>query len=206
MIIFGLTGSIATGKSNIANCFTANLIPVVDADIISRKVVGPGSVGLRQIITVFGSQYLTSDEAEINRTVFGRFVFSNKDALSKLNEIMWPLIQQEASRQFLELNNEGHALACWSAALIIEAGHARKYNPLIVSHCTREQQIERLVDRGLTQDEAVLRIDAQLPSNYKLQLADFAIDTSGTKEETIIQTEIIIKQLKRANNASRSCL
>lgn len=196
MITFGLTGGIASGKSTITKTFRANNIPMVDADIVARDVVKPGTYGLDQIIQTFGSEYLESD-GTLHRTKLGKLVFSDKEALKKIDEIMLPLINTEANFQIAKLHSEGHYIVGYDAALICEMGNSEKFRPLIVVHCPQDTQIERLMSRNnLTREEALLRINAQMPVAKKIEMANYTIDTSGTIEESIKQTDVVIHNLR----------
>lgn len=199
-VTFGLTGGIACGKSTATKTFRANDIPIVDADIIARQVVKPGTVGLAQIINCFGSEYLQSD-GTLNRISFGKLVFGNAEALKLTDNIMAPLINHEARRQIRAWHIRGYKIVGYDAALICEQGNASKFNPLVVVHCTHEQQMERLMRRGvngvsLTREEAMARIATQMSVPEKMKMADYLIDTSGTMEQSVAQTEAIIEKLK----------
>jgi len=196
MITFGLTGGICCGKSTVTKTIIANSIPVVDADIVARQIVEPGTIGWFQIIETFSRDFLNEDET-INRIKLGSFVFANPLALGTLNFLLGPLIIQEATNQINKLHEAGHKLVCLDAALIIEMGIADKYRPLIVVHCPESLQLERLIRRNsLTEDEARARIRSQIPGTEKLKFADFVIDSSKDLEYSKYQTEDIIKILK----------
>lgn len=201
MITFGLTGGIGSGKSTATKTFQSHGIPLIDADIVAREVVELDTYGLQQIIVLFGHEYINED-GTLNRSKFGRYIFANAEARAKLDNLMGPLIKAQTSIQIRKLHSEGHPIVGFDCAILIEMGQARKYQPLIVVHCTLEQQIERLLGRGLTRDEAVARINCQMPTNLKLMFADFAIDTSQDKDFSIKQTEIIIEYLKNLKNNS----
>lgn len=196
MITFGLTGGIACGKSTVTKTFRANNIPMVDADIVARQVVEPGTFGLSRVIRAFGSEYLNAD-GTLNRTKLGAFVFADRDARARIDKIMAPLITTESQTQIASLHSQGNYIVGYDAALICEMGNSEKFRPLIVVHCPRDTQVERLMSRNnLTRAEAMARIEAQMPLEKKLKLADYKIDTSGTVEESIKQTEIIIHNLR----------
>lgn len=196
MITFGLTGGIACGKSTVTKTFRANNIPMVDADIVARQVVEPGSFGLSRVIRAFGSEYLNAD-GTLNRTKLGALVFADRDARARIDKIMAPLITTESQTQIASLHSQGNYLVGYDAALICEMGNSEKFRPLIVVYCPRDTQVERLMSRNnLTRAEAMARIEAQMPLEKKLKLADYKIDTSGTIEESIKQTEIIIHNLR----------
>lgn len=203
MIVFGLTGSIAVGKSTVAKTFQAHGIPVIDADQVAREVVKPGRWALKELTRHFGEDILFED-GSLNRAKLGELVFSHPNPILRqenmgyLNAIMDAPILYEMLYQLGELRNQEVKLACWDAALLIEKGKADMFRPLVVVHCTLEQQVERLIRRnGLTREQAVDRIGSQLPTAEKLKLADYSIDTSGSIAESVAQTEVIIPQLRK---------
>lgn len=195
MITFGLTGGIACGKSTATKTFRNHNIPIIDADIIAREVVVPGSIGLEMIYCRFGRDYL-NDDGSLNRTKLGSLVFKDTQAMSDLNHIMGRLINDESSRQIQAAHDSGNPLVGYDAALICEMGNADKYRPLIVVSCPRDTQLARLMSRNsLTREEAMARIEAQMSVEKKIRLADYVIDTSGTIDESIRQTEEIIQRM-----------
>ena len=192
MITFGLTGGIACGKSTVTKTFRKNNIPIVDADIIAREVVVPGSIGNEKIMRRFGSPYFNQD-GTLDRVKLAALVFTNQLAMSQLNIIMKPLIESESDAQIAKLHAEGHSVVGYDAALIIEQGNANKYRPLIVVSCPQATQIARLMSRNdLTEEQAMSRINAQMSVEDKVKMADYVVDTSGTIENSIKQTEAII--------------
>jgi len=195
MITFGLTGGIASGKSTVTKTFRNNSIPIVDADIVARQVVEPGTPGLGLVISEFGSQYLQSD-GTLDRIGLGKLVFADTGARHSIDKIMLPLINAESNVQLKKLHEDGHVIVGYDAALICEMGNCEKFRPLIVVHCPRDMQVSRLMSRNsLTHAEAMLRIEAQMAVEKKIALANYTIDTSGTIEYSIKQTEDIIQLL-----------
>lgn len=200
MITFGLTGGIASGKSTVTKTFRAHGIPMVDADIVARQVVEPGTYGLHQVIGAFGTQYLQAD-GTLDRIGLGKHIFANKEARNLIDKIMLPLISAESAVQLKKLHEEGHVIVGYDAALICEMGDSEKFSPLICVHCSRDTQVDRLMSRNnLTRAEALLRIEAQMPVEKKMALADYTIDTSGTIEYSIKQTENIIQSFRSQSN------
>jgi dephospho-CoA kinase len=194
MITFGLTGGIACGKSTVTKTFLKNDIPMIDADIIARQVVEPGTFGLHLIGLELGEDLILSGGI-LDRAALGKLVFSDKKAMHKLNTIMMPLIANEATRQIAEAHKNSPIVG-YDAALIIEQGDADKYRPLIVVSCPPEIQIARLMKRnGFSQEEAQARIDAQMPLAKKIEVANFVVDTTGTIEQSVAQTEEIIYKI-----------
>lgn len=196
MITFGLTGGIACGKSTATKTFIAENIPMVDADVVARQVVEPNKYGLSLIVQAFGSKHLNED-GTLNRATLAKLVFSDKEAMDKLNHIMGPLIQEESMFQLRKLHSEGHRIVGYDAALIVEMGNADKFRPLIVVHCPVEMQIARMVKRNsVSIEDAKARIAHQLPMEEKIKLADYLIDTSGPVENSITATKKIIHALR----------
>lgn len=196
MKVIGLTGGIACGKSTVSSTFIANGIPTIDADIVARQVVAPGTPGLRAVIHCFGNEYLRPD-GHLDRVALGNLVFKEKQYLKVLEEVLVPVIETEAMLQFNKLEDQGHRLAVWDAATIVENGNSARYRPLIVVACPQDVQIQRLMKRnGLTQEQAMDRISSQLSTEEKIKVADYVINSSGTIEDSINQTEAIIKELK----------
>lgn len=196
MITFGLTGGIASGKSTVTRTIRAHGIPIVDADVVAREVVEVGKPAWGFIRSMFGHEYLNEDET-LNRTKLAALVFSNEQAMYNMNAIMGPLISGESDYQINQLHKAGHEIVGYDAALICEMGNADKYRPLIVVACKQETQLARLMKRNcLTEAEAMSRIEAQMPTDKKIAMADWVIYTDGTVEQSISETEFFIGQLK----------
>jgi dephospho-CoA kinase len=196
MIIAGLTGGIACGKSTVSKTLLAGGCAIVDADIIARQVVEPGSTGLRAIMQAFGPKYVM-DNGMLDRPKLGALIFGNQEKRSVLDRIMLPLIALETATQIQKYRKADCQVLIYDAALIVEMGHADKYRPLIVVECQQDAQVERLMRRNsLTRREAMDRINAQIPVAQKVALADFIINTDGTIEQSVEQTENVLLCLK----------
>ena len=196
MIIFGITGSIAVGKSTVSNFFAKAGVSIIDADIVARQVVEPGTPGLASITEKFGHQYL-NDDGTLNRIKLGSLVFNDQEQLNSLNSIMRVIIQKECSRQFNNLYYNGHKIVAMDAALLIENGDVDRFRPLVVVACPVDLQLTRLMKRNmLSESEARARIGKQLSTEEKIKYADFIIDTSGSLIETEQQTKTILKQIE----------
>lgn len=190
--VFGLTGGIACGKSFVSSLLVKNLIPVVDADKVAREVVEPGPVGLALLVEAFGD--ILKDGA-LDREKLGEMVFGKTDQLFKLNSILQPLIADRAAYLIRLHLQMGVKVVCYDAALIIELGLADRFRPLVVVSCKPEVQIERLLKRGLTKDQALARMASQLSNEKRVEAADVVIDTNGTKDFTSEQTLTLIDSL-----------
>jgi dephospho-CoA kinase len=198
MLRVGLTGSIATGKSFVSGVLAGLGCHVVDADELARKVVERGTDGLRRVSEAFGREVLRED-GTLDRAALGSLVFGDEERRALLNSILHPLImaEQDALLNQWELEDP-RGVGIVDAALLIESGGYRRFDKLIVVHCRPDVQLERLMLRnGLSREDASARINAQLPQEEKLKHADFAVDTSGSFDETRVRVEEVYEQLRR---------
>jgi dephospho-CoA kinase len=198
MLRVGLTGSIATGKSFVSGVLAGLGCRVVDADELARRVVEPGTEGLRAVVEEFGAEVL-GDDGRLDRARLGALVFGDARRRERLNAILHPLIiaEQDALLRRWE-EEEPRGVGVVDAALMIESGGYKRFDRLVVVHCRPELQLERLMRRNrLSREEAERRIAAQMPQEEKLRYADFTVDTSGSFEETRARTEEVYKALLR---------
>lgn len=192
--VFGLTGGIGTGKSTVAAMFAARGIPVVDADALAREVVAPGTVGNAEIAAVWPQT--VAPDGSVDRKRLGAIVFADPAARARLEAITHPLIQEASASRLADLAAEGHPLALYEAALLVESGRWRDFDGLIVVTASPETQVARAVARGgLTRAEAEARIAAQLPAAEKIRLATYVIDNDGSREATEAQVRGVIEKL-----------
>lgn len=200
MITFGLTGGIACGKSTVTKTFRKHGIPLVDADLVARQVVEPGTRGYFKVLAAFGPDFF-NDDMTLNRTKLGELVFTEATAMKKINDIMGPMIHDESTSQMARwidyLRYAGKpTIVGYDAALICEQGNHKLFKPLIVVACPKEIQLERLMKRNqLTKAQAEARINSQMSVEDKIKFADFVIDTSKEIEYSKLQTEAVIKHL-----------
>ncbi len=195
MLRVGLTGGIACGKTVVRELLADRGALTIDADAIVHQLMAAGTDLTRRIGEAFGSDVLSAD-GSVDRTKLGRLVFSDPSARSKLNALVHPDVIREEKRLLREAEGRGVGVAVVDAALMIEAGTYRDYDKLLVVHCPRALQLERLVVRdGLSRAEAARRVEAQMPVEEKKPYADFLIDTSGSLADTERQVEQIWKRL-----------
>ncbi|HEX6240094.1 MAG TPA: dephospho-CoA kinase [Polyangiales bacterium] len=181
-VVVGLTGGIAAGKSTVARQFTALGVPVVDADKLAREAVAPGSEGLAEIVALFGPEVLLRD-GTLDRKAVGARVFADANLRAKLNAITHPKIGQLGAQRVAEHAARGAHYVVYEAPLIVENNLHRAMHRLVVVSVDPVVQLARLIRRdGLTESEARARIDAQMPLEKKLEVADFVIDNSGEPE------------------------
>ena len=189
--VIGLTGGIACGKSTVSQYLRQKGISVVDADLVARQVVAPGTVGLRQIKDTFGWQYIMPD-GSLNRTLLAKKVFADKNALAQLNAIIGPLIAAELERQL----KEAGSFVVLDAALLLEEERYRSLVDVVwVVTVEPEEQLRRLLARNhYSRQQALDRIAAQMSNEQRLQYADAVIDNNGAREQTWQQVEQLLSR------------
>jgi dephospho-CoA kinase len=188
-----LTGGIGTGKSYCLSRLSALGVPVIDADELVREVQTRGTPGLAAIVDRFGTAVLTS-AGDLDRASLARIVFADPTARRDLESIVHPLVYRRIEDWFRSPAGEGIAVA--DVPLLFESGHEDDFHRVIVAACTPAQQVERLVARGLSDQEARQRIASQLPIEEKRRLADDVIDTSGTQADTDRQVMDLWRKLQ----------
>jgi dephospho-CoA kinase len=196
MKIIGLTGNIASGKTEVAKIFKELGAKIIDADRIAREVVEPGEHAWQEIIEEFGIDILASD-GSINRKKLGGIVFNDEKKREKLNRITHPKIMTKIKETINKYKKENVELVIIEAALIVEKGGLLNLiDELIVVSTDEETQIKRIMTRdGLQRDEALSRIKSQMPTPEKTKHATYMIDNSGNLEETREQIEEILKKI-----------
>ncbi|MBI4536476.1 MAG: dephospho-CoA kinase [candidate division NC10 bacterium] len=195
MIVVGLTGGIATGKSTVAAMLAARGAAVVDADRIARTLQEPGQPCLRQIVEAFGTEVVGAD-GRLDRLRLAGLVFGDAAARRRLEAIMHPAIRQTVSAELWRAEAAGASVGVVEAALILEAGQRERYDCLVVVAAPAEVQLERLMrQRGLGEAEARRRIAAQWTTERKAALADYVIDNGGEPAATAAQVDALLAAL-----------
>jgi len=193
--VIGLTGNIGSGKSTVARLFAAAGVPVVDADRVARDVVAPGMPALLEIAARFPG--VVSDAGELNRPALGARVFADPDERAALEAILHPRIALEVRRRLQALEDEGHPVALYEAALIVENGLQRGQDGLIVVTAPPAVRLQRVLARdGLSENEARQRIAAQLPEEQKVAVATMVLDNGGALAALIPQVARAIAALR----------
>ncbi|MHC5251872.1 dephospho-CoA kinase [Listeria kieliensis] len=192
----GLTGSIATGKSTVSKMLVSAGIAVIDADIVARKVVEKGTVGLKKIVSCFGTDVLL--DGELNRAKLGEIIFHDEAKREQLNEIVHPLVREEMLSERDRLFRAGESIVVLDIPLLYESQLTDLVDRVLVVATTEEIELSRLMARNeLSKEEALARIRAQMSINNKVKLADFVVDNNGTKQETEKQVNEFLHELKR---------
>jgi dephospho-CoA kinase len=201
MLRLGLTGGIASGKSAVAAMLREMGFAVLDADSLAHKLIEPGQPAYDEVVRDFG-QTVIAPGGRVDRAKLSAIVFNDRAKLDRLNAIVHPRVAEVIFSQFEAWRRAGVRDAVFvEAALIIESGIHKNLDGLIVAWCDPDQQLERLVDRGLSEAEARRRIAAQLPAEEKLLLATEKIDCSGSLEATRRQVEALASKLRFSQTA-----
>ncbi len=198
MLVIGLTGGIACGKSTVARIFEEHSIPVLDADAVSRNILDRGKPGYQLVKKLFSPKVLGPDD-QIDRNALAEIVFQNQDMRRRLEEITLPLIRAEIDQFIQKHRQENRQAVAVEAAMIIENQRQNFYSLLVVVGASQKEQIKRLQQRnGLSLEKAQARIKAQMPLAEKQKVADHYIDNSSSREKTRKDTEIILSALKKS--------
>jgi dephospho-CoA kinase len=192
MYLVGLTGGIASGKSYVANLLTEFGASTIDADQVAREVVVPGSPGLVQVVGVFGYEILLSS-GELDRAKLGAIVFADPKKRLELEEILHPLIKARTTQLIGEQASE---IVVYAVPLLVEANVDYLFDAIITVEAGVENQVSRLMQsRSMAESDARARIEAQTSASDRELRANFVIDSSGTKEQTKRQVELVWQKL-----------
>jgi dephospho-CoA kinase len=197
MLRVGLTGGIASGKSTVGGMLRELDCPVLDADTLGHELLEQGQDAHNEVVREYGKEILDA-YGNVDRGKLGQIIFADAQKRARLNQILHPRILDVVRKWFTAQGHQGGPdLAVVEAALIIEAGYNKELDKVIVCWCPPEQQLQRLVERGLTAEQAKQRIAAQMPMEEKRRLGDETIDCSKSLEETERQVMDVVKRLSR---------
>ncbi|APH45326.1 dephospho-CoA kinase [Microbacterium sp. 1.5R] len=197
MPLIALTGGIASGKSTIARRLAELGAVVVDADQIVRDVQSPGSEVLARIEDAFGADVISADGA-LDRAALGAKVFADPEQLARLNAIVHPAVRAESQRRFeAAAAAEPGGVVVYDVPLLVEARVDDPWDLIVVAHAPAQERRRRLVElRGMAEQAAQERIDAQVSDERRLAIADEVVDTSGSLEQTMLQTDALWKRIR----------
>ncbi|MBE9529329.1 MAG: dephospho-CoA kinase [Proteobacteria bacterium] len=187
-MIVGLTGGVATGKSVIADELARLGAVIIDADRVGHEIIEPGTEAYAEVVEEFGPGVVLPGGA-IDRKALGKIVFGDARQLAKLNSITHPRIIEKIKEKIkheMELLSSGEQepIIVVNAALLVESGHYKEMDTVVVISCTEAEQVRRSVERdGASEAEVLGRIAAQMPTEEKSAVADRTIENSGTIEE-----------------------
>ncbi len=198
MLIVGLTGGIASGKSLVAKVFQDLGAHVIDADKIVHELLEPGQQAWEEVVERFGPEIVFPDKT-INRRKLGEIVFNDAEKRAWLNQCLHPKVFAVYTARVKHLCARAlHAIIVLDAALLIESGYHKKMDRIVVVYADQEQQLERLTSRDrFSREQALVRIRSQMPLSEKRKQADYVIENTGTREETERQAREIFQKLKQ---------
>lgn len=180
MILVGLTGNIGSGKSTVARLFEERGATIIDADVLARRAVEPGTAGLRRLVELWGEGILSPDGA-LDRAALRHIVFEAPEELERLNAIVHPEVERLRDAEFQAAVARGEQVVVYDVPLLFERHLADRFDVIVLVDAPRPLRLERLVrDRDLREDEAMAMIAAQMPAELKRARADFIIDNDGT--------------------------
>lgn len=181
--VLGITGGIASGKSTVVDIFRSEGFPIVDGDIVARKVVESGTEGQLALQQAFGSAII-DEQGNLNREKLGKMIFHDEDKRAKLNKTLDPFIRSEIEAQ-VEKAKKNNQLVIVDVPLLYEGNYQVLMDKIAVVYVTPEIQLSRLMKRNnLPKDEALERIRSQLSLDEKKKRADILIDNCGSQETT----------------------
>ncbi len=191
MLVIGLTSSIGCGKSTVAGFFRELGAKVVDADAIVHRLYKEDTDLKKKLLVQFGSGIL--GRGTIDRKALAQIVFNDRKQLEKLNSLVHPVVLAEIRK---EIEGARKQLVVLDVPLLVEASALRLVDKLIVVKCSPAQQLDRVMQRlGLSREEALKRVSAQLAVTEKIKLADYVIDNGGSLRHTKRQVELLFERL-----------
>jgi dephospho-CoA kinase len=197
MLRVGLTGGLASGKSFVGHALADLGCHLIEADELGHQVLLPGGEAYDATVNLFGEAIL-DQERFIDRRKLATLVFDQPEQLAKLNELVHPAVGARQQRMLAEIERtDPQGIVVVEAAILVETGSYKRFDRLIVVVCSVEQQIERAMKRGPhSREEVMARLSRQLPLEEKVRVADYVIDTSGTKENTLDQVRAVYSSLR----------
>lgn len=197
MIVVGLTGGIATGKSTVSNLLRARGVPLIDADVIARQVVEPGTPALAKIQAYFGDAVIQPD-GTLDRKKLGTIIFDDEEKRRKLNGIVHPAVRWAMLWLVLGYWIRGNKYCVLDVPLLIEGSLWKMVGKVVVVYCSVELQLLRLMLRdNSSREDASSRLNSQLPIAEKVKYADIVIDNSGTRQELEAHVDALVRRLEQ---------
>jgi dephospho-CoA kinase len=183
MLVVGLTGNIGSGKSRVARLFEARGVLVIDADVLAREAVAPGTPALAAIVARFGAHVLAPD-GTLDRAALRHIVFADPAERAALDAIVHPAVNARRRALLSQQRERGTKVVVCDIPLLFEAGLDGSMDTIVLVDAPRDIRLERIMrDRGLTRAEAIAMIDSQLPAEGKRARSAYVIDNDGTLDE-----------------------
>lgn len=195
MLYVGLTGNIASGKSEVARRFAELGATVVDADVLAREAVAVGTPAYDRVVARWGHDVLLPD-GSLNREALRHVVFADKAQLDELNAIVHPSVNRLRRKMVAEARKRGDQVLIYVVPLLFERRLANEFDQIILVDAPRELRLERLVElRGVSEEDASNMVAAQMLAELKRARADFVIENDGTREQLHAQVDAVWERL-----------
>lgn len=196
MVVIGLTGSLATGKSTVAKMFKGFGAKIIDTDRLARRLLHKDSICFKRIVKVFGKKILK--QGQISRQQLAKEVFTKKSSLRRLERIVHPEVRRQIKKQIVEFSvRKKRGLLVVEVPLLFESGIDRDVDAVVVVKSSLNAQLKRARQRGLSVNQAKARIKNQMPLSAKIARADFIIDNNESKNKTKLQVRNICQKLQQ---------
>ncbi|MEY2695827.1 MAG: hypothetical protein RLZZ72_1083 [Actinomycetota bacterium] len=193
-MLIALTGGIGSGKSTVARRWVELGATEIDADLLAREVVTPGSIGLQRVVEAFGSSVLAAD-GSLNRSALAQLVFTSDSNRKKLEAILHPLIQDLALERVADLSG----VVVYTIPLFVESNSKLKFDKVVAISCDEAVRVQRLVqNRGMTESEARSRVAAQATDQQREAVADLVIDSNCSLEELLQRADAAFKNFEES--------
>ena len=193
----GLTGSIGSGKSAVAELLRRHGVGVVDADAFARQVVGPGSRGEKSVLSTFGPE-VADAAGHIDRAKLARIVFSDRGKLAQLEAIVHPLVQKETKTARADLAQAGHAFAFYDVPLLFEKNLESQFDGVVVVFADLEICVQRVMARsGSSRADVEMRVRNQLAIEEKIKRSHWVVHNNGSREELDREVDRLLHDIGR---------
>jgi dephospho-CoA kinase len=197
MILIGLTGNIASGKSEVAKMLADRGATIIDADELAREAVRPETQALRDIVKRWGKE-IVKEDGTLDRAELRRIVFADQSELDALNRIVHPGVTRMRDREVARAKERGDPIVVCVIPLLFERNLVDEFDAIVLVDAPRPLRLERLVaNRGLEETEAMNMIAAQMPAELKRARADFCIDNVGPLDELERNVDALWSSLQR---------
>lgn len=195
-MLIGLTGGIASGKTLVSDRFATLGAPTVDADLLAREVVAPGTPGLADILERFGDSVVQPD-GTLDRPALREIVFSDKASRAALDGMLHPRIRALSEQRIAQALQSGADYVVYAVPLLVETDQASRFDRIVVVDVPVEVQIERLVQRdGVDATRAQQIIASQATREQRLAVANDVIDNSGSPDATCAQVDALDRRYR----------
>ena len=182
-MLIALTGGIGSGKSTVAAEWVRLGAIEIDADLLAREVVEPGEAGLERLVAEFGHQIL-DETGHLNRSKLAELSFADPSVRKRVEGILHPLIQALALER---TRSNPESVIVYTIPLFVETQSPLQFDKVVTISCPEEVRVERLLKRGMTQEDAMRRISAQATDKQREELADLIINSNCSLEELLIR-------------------